>query len=272
VFAGALAAFRPAPRPIGWALLAALGAGILVQSIVQVIAVTIFDPDAPSPLYGTVIAASAPAAAAVAGFVARASGGWRATAAVIVFGLLLGVAVTAIFAAFPFCVAPTCTPVDPITIFAAVGGTDAVVLLGSLASLVVRNGAPARWAILEGAGAHEFVMSFARLTLLIPSVANSGAARPELAVAVAVLMAVVVLLRRSAQPVRDAGILAAVLVVTQVAPVFLTLGRLAGMPSLSAAATASARLTLADAVAIVVVTVIAAQIRRKRTQRMADET
>jgi hypothetical protein len=260
-----LLAFRPAGRPIGWAVLAALGAGILAQNIVQAMAVVGHILSA--NLFVMLVAASAPAAALVAGFVARASGGWRAAAALLFLGLIVGAAIAAVLAASPFCIpSAICTPANPIAVFATVAGADGVALLGALLSIVVPRGARGRWAILEGAGAHEFVASTWRLLSLVPHVVIGGALSPEIAAGIGIMASGVTLVRRSERPIRDAGLLAVALVGTEVLPPVLTLDRLQ-FPSLVAEAASAAASAFVDAAAIPLVTgLIVLAVRRRRSR------
>jgi len=268
VFASILLALRPAARPTGWAVLAALGAGILTQSILVAMAVT-FGLIHPSDLFASLVAASAPVAALVAGFVARVSGGWRAAALLFFFGLVVGAAATAILAAFPFCVpSAICGPANPIGVFAALAGADGITLLGALLSIVVRRGAPARWAILEGTGAHEFVANAGRLLALVPNIAIGSALGLGIAAGIAVVASSLILVRRSERPIRDAGVVAIVIIGTQVLPVLVTLRGLAGLTSLAAAAATSAADALLDAAAIPLVTALVVLALRRRRSRM----
>src|SRR5204862_5270278 len=127
----------------------------------------------------------------------------------VLFGLVVGAAAAAILAAFPFCVpSAVCRPANPIGVFAALVGADGITLLGALLSIVVRRGAPARWAVLEGTGAHEFVANAGRLLALVPNIAIGSALGLGIAAGIAVVACSLILVRRSERPIRDAGVVA----------------------------------------------------------------
>jgi hypothetical protein len=147
-----------------------------------------------------------------------------------------------------------------------VAGVDGVALLGALLSIVVPRGATARWAILEGAGAHEFVASTWRLVTLVPHMVVGGILSPEIAAGIGITASGVTLVRRSERPIRDAGLLAMALIGAQVLPGLLTLDRLQ-FPSLVAEVASAAASAFVDAAAIPLVTgLLVLALRRRRSR------
>lgn len=200
-----LRALVPAPRPVRWALLASLGAGWFVQSLlVAIIAAA-----------GTLLYDSRPAytfafalGALTAGFVAKASGGSRSALIIVAIGFVVEAVGAILLIVFPPC-APSalCTPAAPLSAFTDNWPTDVAVVVGALLAMPLAPGGARHWAILEGLGAYAFVGSLAGVGMLTP--ASGGLIEIRTIVTVlGVAAAGLVLARRSRRPVRDAVVIA----------------------------------------------------------------
>jgi hypothetical protein len=198
-------ALVPAPRPVRWALLASLGAGWFVQSlliaIVAAAGTALYDS---RPAYTFAFALGA----LTAGFVAKASGGSRSAVILVAIGFFIEAAGAILLTVFPPC-APSafCTPTAPLSAFTDNWPTDAAVVAGALLAIPLAPGPTRHWAILEGLGAYAVVGSVAGVGMLTP--ASSGLIQVQTIVtALGVAATALVLARRARRPVRDAVVIA----------------------------------------------------------------
>jgi len=102
----------------------------------------------------------------------------------------------------------------------------------------------------------------------VPNIAIGSALGLGIAAGIAVVASSLILVRRSERPIRDAGVVAIVIIGTQVLPVLMTLRGLAGLTSLAAAAATSAADAFLDAAAIPLVVAIIMLALRRRQSRM----
>src|SRR5204863_214965 len=122
---------------------------------------------------------------------------------------------------------------------------------------------PTGWAVLAALGAGILTQS-----ILVPMAVTFGLIHPSDLFASLVAACTLILVRRSERPIRDAGVVAIVIIGTQVLPVLMTLRGLAGLTSLAAAGATSAADAFLDAAAIPLVVAIIMLALRRRQSRM----